>query len=308
VISNLPAGGISIFAGDRQKLVSANIAIRNSIISDFAFMSRTYKPAVAVAGVGNEVSGNIIANGPHVGIMFGGNNQRIANNELFNVVTETDDASVIYSGRDWTQRGHIIEDNFIHDIGSDELKSAVASAVYLDDQYSGTTVRHNLISGGYYSVFLGGGRDNHVDNNLFLSPKAAGVSFDDRGLTWQRAFENTSSELMQRLVAVDISSPIWRTQYPTLFTMMTDNPGAPLGNTVSGNSVTNAPIIQYHSDSAKKYLTAEKTTELSSVPADLAYATEDWLKEHPDWSSSINERRNNLRNLPFYARSGLSLK
>jgi parallel beta-helix repeat protein len=65
--------------------------------------------------------------------------------------------------------------------------------VYLDDCASGTTVFGNIFYQATRSVIIGGGRDNRIENNIFLDTEP-GIRIDDRciirakcGVTWTRA-------------------------------------------------------------------------------------------------------------------------
>lgn len=259
VVSHLPSGGIFVYAGDRKTITPANVVVRDSVISDFNFMTRTYKPAVSLYGVGISVEGCLITGSPHVAVMFAGNNHHISDNEFFDLVTETDDASVIYAGRDWTQRGTRIERNYIHNIGSDAMKASSSIAIYLDDQFSGTTINDNIIFGSGTGVLIGGGRDNHVARNIFMAQRFAAISFDDRGISWQKSWGNSSTPLMQKLREIDISTPLWQQTYPELSTMAQDEPGAPKGNTASQNIVFGRDLVRYASPGARQYFTPTDT-------------------------------------------------
>ena len=50
-----------------------------------------------------------------------GNNHVIEHNHIYNVCTETQDAGVIYNGKDWTSRGTIIRNNLIENCGTGDM-------------------------------------------------------------------------------------------------------------------------------------------------------------------------------------------
>ncbi|WP_147432238.1 right-handed parallel beta-helix repeat-containing protein [Pararobbsia silviterrae] len=234
--SNTGEGGITIYSGNRTTLAAGSSFVTNSTIHDYARRSRAYRPAISVSGAGDTITGNTIYNGPHAGILFSGNNHEIGNNEIYDVVTETSDSGAIYAGRDWTMRGTIIEDNFIHDIGSTSAPSATMG-VYLDDEYCGTIIRRNVFSKVGQAVFIGGGRDNTVSDNLFVNLLPA-ISADSRGMSWQEPdVVSTTGVFQTALRAVPYSTAPYATQYPTLPVILTDMPGVPLGNTITRNVV-----------------------------------------------------------------------
>jgi hypothetical protein len=234
-------GGIVMVNGNRTTLAPGNMFLTNSDLHDFARRTHAYRPAVNLAGVGNRVSGNTIYMGPHAAIIFTGNNNVISDNEIYNVVTETADAGAIYTGRDWTTRGNVIQDNFIHDIGTTTQPQATAG-VYLDDEASGTTIRRNVFSRVNQAVFIGGGRDNIVQDNLFANLSPA-LLVDSRGLSWQNPdVVNPSGIFQTELRAVPYNQPPYSTQYPTLPNILQDHLGAPVGNVFSRNIVINGTV------------------------------------------------------------------
>lgn len=231
-------GGIVIVTGNRTTLAPGNAFVDNSDLHDFARRSHAYRPAVNVAGVGNRVSGNTIYSGPHAAILFTGNNHVISDNEIYDVVTETADSGAIYTGRDWTTRGTVIEDNFIHDIGTTTLPDATVG-VYLDDEASGTIIRRNVFSRVNQAVFIGGGRDNVVEDNLFANSSPA-LHVDSRGLSWQNPDAVNPNGIFQtELRAVPYDQPPYSTQYPTLPNILQNHLGAPVGNVFDRNIVIN---------------------------------------------------------------------
>ena len=127
---------------------------------------------------------NLLYDGPHSAILFGGNEHRIELNEIHDVCYEVDDAGSIYCGRDWGLHGNIIRHNFFHHIKSSLPGSNGVHAVYLDDCASGITVFGNTfyeISGR--AIMCGGGRDNTIENNVIA--KCGSAHFTDRrGKVW----------------------------------------------------------------------------------------------------------------------------
>lgn len=237
-VENTGAGGIVIYSGNRLTLVPGNSFIEDSTLHDFARRMRTYHPAINLAGDGDRALRNTIYNGPHAGLIFTGNNHQISGNEIYNVVTETADAGAIYTGRDWTARGTVIEDNFIHDIGTAAQPQATVG-IYLDDEACGITIRRNILSHVNQAIFIGGGRDNLIEDNLFVNSTPA-VYVDSRGLSWQKPLVDDPNGVFQNgLGTVNYTQPPYSLHYPALARIMTVMPGAPLGNTVHRNVVVN---------------------------------------------------------------------
>lgn len=229
-------GGVFLTGGHRANLIPAGHFVENSTIRDFSRLSKTFRFAVEMDGVGQRVEGNKISEAPHTAILFLGNDHKILNNEIFNVVQETSDAGAIYVGRDFTSRGTVIEGNFLHDIKAGEPGHEV-KGIYLDDQASGITIRNNIFARVQQPVFIGGGRDNVVENNVFYESSPA-VHLDARGLNWQRAATlDPNNTLQKRLDAVPFQGALWRNRYQNLANIRDDDLGAPKYNKACGNVV-----------------------------------------------------------------------
>ena len=205
--------------------------------------------------MGDQILRNTIYNGPHSAIIFAGNNHLISDNEIYDVVTETADSGAIYAGRDWTTRGTVIQDNFIHDLGN-PLQPQATMGIYLDDEICGIVIRRNVFSHVNNAVFIGGGRDNQVYDNLFANLSPA-IYIDSRGLSWQNALVLDPNGVFQlELAAVNYTQPPYSTRYPTLPAILTNSPGAPLGNLLSQNIVINGTATAIDAG-AQPYITIE---------------------------------------------------
>jgi len=167
-------------------------------------------------------------------IGLSGNEHVIEYNEVHTVCTETDDAGAFYMGRDWTWRGNIIRYNYFHHIG--QYKSHVGTqAIYLDDWTSGTTVFGNVCYKVYRAVLVGGGRNNVVENNMFIDC-SIGVHVDSRGLGWAKNyFDSTTNTLVERLAKVPYRESPWKEKYPELLTLYDDDPALAKYNKVVRN-------------------------------------------------------------------------
>ncbi len=230
-ISETGQGGVILEGGDRQTLKPAGHYAINNRISHYSRWTRTYRPAVRIAGVGNRVAHNLIFDAPHAAILVGGNNHQIELNEIHHVALETSDVGAIYMGRDYTQRGNIIRYNYIHDL---PVETEV-NAIYLDDCWSGTTIYGNVVHLAHRAVLLGGGRDNTVDNNIFIDCHPA-VFVDARGLGWARFwFDGRDPSLLDGLKAVPYNKPPYSVEYPQLVHLWQDDPALPKGNSIVRN-------------------------------------------------------------------------
>ncbi|MDR3196845.1 MAG: right-handed parallel beta-helix repeat-containing protein [Planctomycetaceae bacterium] len=219
---------VSINGGDRKTLTSAEHLAENNHIYHFGRLQRTYAGAFGLQGVGNIVRNNLIHDAPHLAILYGGNENRIERNEIYHVVQETSDAGALYTGRDWTTQGNIIAENYIHDLGTSDSHGTMG--VYLDDCDCGDIIQRNIFYKASRAVFIGGGRDNIAENNLFIECYQ-GISLDSRGMTWKQwnSPDDSSWQLERKAKELNYQNPPWSERYPKLATIMQNEPKAPLG-------------------------------------------------------------------------------
>lgn len=236
-IYNTGEGGIILGGGNRLTLTSAHNYAENNDIHNYQRWVRTYRPGVSVQGVGNIVSHNAVHDAPHSAIILGGNNHTIEYNDIYRVCRETGDAGAFYMGRDWTQRGNVVRYNYFHDLSGVTGQEGFSDvmAIYLDDWTSGTRVYGNLCVRAGRAVLIGGGRDNWVENNIFVDCHPA-VHVDARGLGWGKSyFDGKDSTLFDRLAAVNGTHPPYSAHYPDLADLLHDDPAFPKGNHIRHN-------------------------------------------------------------------------
>jgi len=235
-VYNLGRGGISISGGDRITLTPANHQVLRCHIHDYGRIVRMYSAGVAVHGVGNRVAHCRIHDAPHQAIGFGGNDHVMEFNEIFRVCRESNDAGAIYAGRDWSMLGNIIRYNYFHDIRGFENKGCMG--VYLDDFFSGTTIYGNVFTNVSRAAMVGGGRNNIIENNLFIDCVPC-IHLDARGEGWAKNYfdgkDPSDTPLQDRLKAVNYKSRYYA-KYPWLAKSMEEpNPGHPRCNKFNRN-------------------------------------------------------------------------
>ena len=232
---NLGKSGISLNGGDRKILAPSGNLVSNNEIHAYGRIQRVYAPGISVNGVGNVASHNKIYDAPHMGMGFSGNENVIEFNELFNVCYESNDAGAIYTGRNWTMRGNVLRNNFLHDIQGFENRGCVG--IYLDDQFSSAEMSGNIFVNVRRATMIGGGRDSQIVNNIFINCQPC-VHLDARGLGWQKEMtERWVKELEEKGTncGINIMEPPYSTRYPELTTILTQNPGTPCGNVIARN-------------------------------------------------------------------------
>jgi hypothetical protein len=213
-------GGVILNGGNRATLFPAGNAVENCHIEHFGEWSRCYQPAVMINGVGNVIAHCLIHDGPHNAIQLGGNEHVIEFNDISRVCLESGDVGAFYMGRDWTQRGNVIRFNCFHDLhkvgGLQAKLYPEVMAVYLDDCTSGTTVFGNIFYKAGRGTFVGGGRDNTIENNIYVDCDPA-VAVDGRGLDNAPVWRDMVFKTMRaRLVAMKPHKSPYLDKYPQL--------------------------------------------------------------------------------------------
>lgn len=237
-IHDIGEGGIHVDGGDRKTLTPARHLVLRNHIHDYSRWCFTYRPAVGLNGVGNIVANNAIHDAPHNAILVGGNDHLIELNDIARVCLQTGDAGAIYMGRNMTMRGTVIRWNYFHDvtrtIGGNEGFVDVMS-VYLDDCFCGTTVFGNVFVRAGRAAMIGGGRDNRIENNIFVDCRPA-VHVDSRGIGWAKFwFDGRDPFIMNGLREVNFDKPPYSERYPQLVNLLNDQPGLAKGNVIARN-------------------------------------------------------------------------
>ncbi len=214
----LGMGGVRIDAGDRATLDPAGHYVENCHVFDFSRVNRTYTPAVHVDGVGMRVTHNEFHNSPCHAIRLNGNEHRVEFNEVYHVNLESDDQGGLDMWFDPSHRGNTIRYNYWHDIGGNEFPCG-AAGVRLDDAISETVVYGNVFrrcsQGHFGGVQIHGGKENYIENNIFIDCAAA-VSLTSWGEKRWADFLKSPRTVEALTKTVDISAPPYSTRYPAL--------------------------------------------------------------------------------------------
>ncbi|MFW5693306.1 MAG: hypothetical protein ACOCWL_03730 [Thermoguttaceae bacterium] len=229
------AGGIALSGGDRATLTPAGHFAVNNHIYEYARWNRVYRPGITLQGVGNRAAHNLIHNAPHMGMGFGGNDHVIELNEIHSVSYESNDAGAIYTGRNWTMRGHVIRHNYLHHISGFRGRGCVG--VYLDDMFSSADIIGNVFYRVTRAAMIGGGRDCRVENNIFVDCTPA-VHVDARALGWAHGHaDGWLQEAKEKgtLSGIAFDKPPYSERYPALAAILENEPKAPVGNVIARN-------------------------------------------------------------------------
>ena len=134
-------GAVYFYAGDRASLARANHTLHNSSASYSNRYMYCYVPMVALGDCGSRVVASELFGGPHQGVFMSGNYHELRNSSLHHLVQAASDSGAVYTGRDFTYQGSIIDGNAFRHINS--LDGGDTAVLYLDDEVSGYTMTHN---------------------------------------------------------------------------------------------------------------------------------------------------------------------
>src|SRR5437762_4546580 len=113
--------------------------------------------------------------------------------------------------------------------------------VYMDDCVSGTEIFGNIFYKVHWAMFIGGGRDHRVENNIFVDCDPA-VQLDGRGLDRSPVWHDMVYDFMRKQLAA-VPPALYRARYPEMTALdpyyETDRGVPPEGNVVAHNLCAN---------------------------------------------------------------------
>ena len=288
-ICHVGQGGINICGGDRATLAPSGNILENNHIHHFAEIFKNYRPAFQLDGVGNICRHNCIHDSSHMAIGFTGNDHRIEYNEIYAVCKTSDDASAVYSGRDYSTQGTMIRFNYFHDIVSGARKNVGIFAVYCDDNLGKCTIVQNVFVRCQSALLLHGGHNMTVVGNLIMdAPENArsALTFHRYHCWWDLLGDSVH---LQRLRKVPWQSEIWKKAYPQIekylsWDIETEQRFPHFAN-ISGNVIIRHKQIEINFDWDNPLFEnkVENNTVLQVSPdCDLRYLCEQWLPNEID--------------------------
>ena len=246
--------GITLAGGERETLTPSRHRAADNHIHHIGEWSRCYQPGIRLEGVGQRIEHNHIHDSPHNGILLSGNEHIIEYNHIHHVCQESGDVGAFYMGRDWSECGNVLRHNFFHHTQGVGMGSM---AVYLDDCASSTTIFGNIFYQCTRAVFVGGGRNNRIENNIFIDCQPA-LQIDGRGLdpkpVWRHMVDHTMKE---RLAAVNHREPPYSTRYPDLKQLdpyYAESVGIPPEGNLVVRNICCGPWLEIHWHANKKMI------------------------------------------------------
>lgn len=230
-IASIGSGGIRFSdCGKKYNLRKSYNFVTNNEICDFSWNIPTYSPAVWVDGIGDTISHNTIHESLHAGIIFYGNDNEISYNEIYNVLTETEDAGAIYTYGDGSSRGNVIENNFIHHLGNGKkgFSNMGLFGVYFDNFNGGQIVRNNVFYDMPCAIHINSGGDNTIENNVFYEV--------DIPIFAHSYNSHPSTDMWNGYLKLYKDETVWLARYPELADI--PDPTEPI-KTYRGNVIKN---------------------------------------------------------------------
>lgn len=224
-IHTLGRGGVRLKGGDRITLTPGGHLVENCHLHHLSRIDHTYTPAVHADGAGIRIAHNLMHHTGSSAMRIEGNDHLVELNEVHHVVWESDDQGGVDMFGNPTYRGNVFRHNFFHHIGSG--RSCGQAGIRLDDAISGTLLYGNIFwlsaSGHFGGVQIHGGKDNWVDNNLFLDCEQA-ISFSPWGpQRWEEFLSRP--DVAAKIAQVNPGQPPYSTRYPALAALR-ENPDA----------------------------------------------------------------------------------
>jgi len=291
-------GAIYLDGGyDYKDLVPSNNYALNNHVENFSRLSGTYMGGITMRGHGTTAAFNEIHGGPHLAIDFSGVNQKILYNEIYDVLSNTDDAGAIYGGLRWDNAGLEIKYNHIHDIVNNGSGTLGLFAIYFDGGNSGGTIIGNVcedIEGR--GIQIGGGRYNTMLNNYFINCKSGIIIYDVMKSV------NLATYHYPRLAEVDKNVDIennekWKEAFPYLYKILSlsdEEKKEPRGNVMKNNVAVGSPVIE--GIVAGSYNDITQNLEISDDPGFVDMKNGDYNLK-PD--SKLAEKLPGFKAIPF---------
>jgi hypothetical protein len=273
-LHDIGSTGIRVTGGDRATLTpSGNFAINNHI-TRYGGILQAFNGGVFLQGVGNIVSHNRIHDAPFSGIQYYGNDHLIEYNELYDLAHESGDVGGINTGADYSDMGTVIRYNYIHDChGRGE---GGFRAIYLDLPGSNTVIHGNILANVDIGVFFNSGRDNRVENNLFVNCHPSvniyiwpHRSYFHPGGAWK---------IYEKLQQIRFTEPPYSTRYPLLPRYLDSaDLGMPYGNLVRRNVSTGGTWMDLSEGMTFSHISVENNVIADTM---LLVYTKKWTPDY----------------------------
>ena len=179
----------SVAGGDMKRLVSPRNRIENCLMDHCTYLGCGCALSSAkVFGVGNSMAHCVIRHTREHAMQWGGLDCVVEYCRMYDATREYRDSGVCYSP--CTRTTHACKIRFNDVSGS----TGQSHGIYPDDFSSGHLIYGNVVRNvGWGAIFLGGGRNCVISNNVICATDVMALHNDNRGLFWS-AWCNTKPE------------------------------------------------------------------------------------------------------------------
>jgi len=272
-IHDVGGTAIKISGGDKKLLLPGNNLAENNHIYKYGQIVHMFNTGIWMEGVGNTIRHNEIHNSPGSGIQYYGNDHLIEYNELYDLAHESGDVGGINTGADYSDQGTVIRYNAIHHChGRGE---GGFRAIYLDLPGSNTTIFGNILYQVDIGVFFNSGRDNRVQNNIFIDCHPSVNIY-----LWphKNYFQPAGPwKIVEKMHALDYQNPPYSVKYPKLPTYLDQDVGMPYGHEVSNNISCNGIFLDLSEEIDQSRLIVRNNLICDSL---LLVLTKKWTQDY----------------------------
>ncbi len=290
-------GGLSVSGGNRATLTGANNLVENCVFERCERITKSYMGAIFMNGVGNKVNYNDMSDAGHLLVSFAGNLNELSYNNIFKGCTNTDDMGAVYAGRDFTQRGNLIKNNYIHDIGGANRGTNGVHGIFLDDFWSAADIVGNVFAEITGGGVMFAGSYNVVDNNIFVN---TGIT-KGTSMVLSRSYDyggtDYEAEYQKRLDAVPYKSDIWLETFPEIANVVSADGKFDTNNyiVVTNNVLYNSPAPRT-SEEVRKTITEKNNISFLSDPGFYDLENQNYLLKE---DSEVYEKIPDFKPIPF---------
>ena len=192
----LNAAGVRVTGGSGITGTRGRNVVENCRFRDFCRMKDSWATGgcILAGGAGNAVRHCEISDSIEHGLDYFGFGHLVEYNRIYDCSYQFGDSGAVYSKGGSVSFGCTFRYN---DVSS---APGYVHAIYFDDTTSGHRIYGNICRGyGSFGIFIGGGRDNVISNNLVCAAPGIGCRFDERGLFWPSYLGQNLTNILTRL-------------------------------------------------------------------------------------------------------------
>lgn len=206
-------GALTVYSGDLYNLVDGNSQITNNHIHHYSEANLNYCAAARVKGCGNLISHNLIHDSYGNAITFTGPRTTIEYNEIYDVVQEVDDASMIYTFSDIYSDDAIVRYNLLYSVSTRKAISHTGTfGMYWDGCAAGKKVYGNIFYNINRGVFINCGGQHSIENNIFID-----VDSPMRGERYPNETTGAWGNWFEFVDGYKFVKGVWKEEYPYLY-------------------------------------------------------------------------------------------